>query len=212
MKIHLNVALATLPLTTAFVEPESTFGTSLIEATNATSHDEGTVFYTGDEIPPESFTGNLFDHPLNLKGATFDARSGKVANIDLSEAILPGGGNSLLWSVGPSDSSDGTPQNDEEWKAVGTDALKGWITSHQMQLNVDASELFDGMSVRSAVHGDGDMIQFSLQRTFQGIVVRGSRASATIKAGNLVNLGFETWSDIPSDFDVFPRLVVFELR
>ena len=76
---------------------------------------------------------------------------------------------------------------------------------------IDANELFvstkedDKMAVRSAVHNDGDMIQFSLQRSYKGVVVRGSRASVTIKAGNLANIGFEMWDDIPSDFDVLPQ-------
>ena len=192
------------------MEPEFTFGTSFIEAANATRHNSGTVFYFADEIPPESLTHNLFGS-LDFNGATFDARSGKLANLDLSEAILPGDANNLLWSVGGLNSLEGKPTTDADWKDVSTNALRGWIDSHQGELNIDAKELFvtasenDEMTVRSAVHGDGDMIQFSLQRTFQGVVVKGSRASATIKAGNLVNVGFETWSDIPSDFDVSPR-------
>ena len=212
MQLNYLLFLATFSSTRAFVEPESTFGTSLIEAANATRYASGTVFYFADEIPPGSLTHNLFGS-LDLKDASFDARSGKLANLDLSEAILPGDANNLLWSVGSLDSLAGKPDTDAEWKNVGTNALRGWIASHQSELDIDARELFvtadenDIMAVRSAVHGDGDMIQFSLQRTFQGIVVRDSRASATIKAGNLVNIGFETWSDIPTDFDVSPRSV-----
>lgn len=130
--------------------------------------------------------------------------------------ILPGEGNNLLWSVGFADSSAGKPEDAAEWQAVGASVLQDWINSNQKELGIDATELFassaafngdDETAVRSAVHGDGDLIQFSLQRTFKGVVVRGSRASATIKAGNLVNVGFELWSDIASDFDVLPRLV-----
>jgi hypothetical protein len=153
---------------------------------------------------------------LDFSGATFDACSGKVANLDLSVPILPGDGNNLLWDVGFADSSAGKPEDAPEWQVVGANAVQDWINSNQKELGIDASELFasaaafngeDETAVRSAVRGDGDLIQFSLQRTFKGVVVRGSRASVTIKSGNLVNVGFELWSDIPSDFDVLPRLV-----
>jgi hypothetical protein len=215
MKLSIPLLLASLSPIDAFVEPESTFGTLLIEAANVTTkEDTSTAFYFGHEIPNES-PANLFEH-LDFSGATFDARSGKVANIDLSVPILPGEGNNLLWSVGFADSSAGKPEDAAEWQAVGASVLQDWINSNQNELGIDATELFasaaafngdDETAVRSAVHGDGDLIQFSLQRTFKGVVVRGSRASVTIKSGNLVNVGFELWSDIASDFDVLPRLV-----
>lgn len=49
------------------------------------------------------------------------------------------------------------------------------------------------------------MIQVSIQRTFKGVKVVGSRASATIKIGNLINVGFEQWGDIDEKFNVEPR-------
>lgn len=209
MKLQYTLSLL-IPRTNALIEPESTFGTSLIESVNATTSNYETAFYSGEEIAIES--QNLFQH-LDLRSATFDARSGKVANLDLSEALLPGAANSLLWSVGIDSPThyDGKPRDDSEWKYVATNAVQEWITSYQSELNIDANELFvstkedDEMAVRSAVHNDGDMIQFSLQRSYKGVVVRGSRASVTIKAGNLANIGFEMWDDIPSDFDVLPQ-------
>jgi hypothetical protein len=61
-------------------------------------------------------------------------------------------------------------------------------------------------TIRTAVHGDdGDMIQISMQRTFKGVKVVDSRATATIKRGNLVNIGLETWGDIDESFNVQPR-------
>ncbi|KAL7519280.1 hypothetical protein ACHAWX_004062 [Stephanocyclus meneghinianus] len=220
MNLRLVLPLATLYSTRAFVEPESTFGTSLIQAANATGEIGlyNTAFYSVDEISSSESPGNLFRSETESQwdGATFDARSGKFANIDLSDQILPGKGegNSLLWTVGFAESSDGhaKPQSVAEWEAIGVVALQNWITLHQAALKIDPSDLFfsagdeDNTSVSTAVHNDGDMIQFSLQRTFKGIVVQGSRASATIKSGNLVNVGFENWGDIPSDFDVFPRV------
>eukprot|EP00804_Cyclotella_cryptica_P025583 CCRYP_002822-RB/>CCRYP_002822-RB protein AED:0.06 eAED:0.06 QI:360/1/1/1/1/0.87/8/2594/422 len=220
MKLRLLLPIASLPCTRAFVEPESTFGTLLIQAANATGEDGSydTAFYGIHEIPLDESSGNLFESGAALQwhGATFDARSGKLANVDLRDPILPGGGegNSLLWTVGFADSADGhaKPEDVAEWQAIAVDALQNWITLHQAELKIDPSELFlssgheGDTSVSTAVHNDGDMIQFSLQRTFKGLVVQGSRASATIKGGNLVNVGFENWGDIPSDFDVFPRI------
>lgn len=103
------------------------------------------------------------------------------------------------------------------------------MIDHQLDLSIDATnELFpstpnvfslnlqDGdeviytqptvNNIRTAVHGDdGDMIQVSMQRTFKGIKVVDSRATATVKRGNLVNVGLETWGDIDETFHVRPR-------
>jgi hypothetical protein len=137
MKFYIPLLLAPLNPIDAFVEPESSFGTLLIEAANVTKEDTGTAFFFADEIPNES-TANLFHH-LDFSGATFDARSGKVANIDLSVPILPGDGNNLLWSVGFADSSAGKPEDDSEWQVVGASVLQDWINSHQDELSIDAS-------------------------------------------------------------------------
>jgi hypothetical protein len=61
-------------------------------------------------------------------------------------------------------------------------------------------------NIRTAVHGeDGDVIQISMQRTFKSVKVVDSRATATVKRGNLVNVGLETWGDIDESFNVEPR-------
>lgn len=103
------------------------------------------------------------------------------------------------------------------------------MVDHQNDLQIDAAnELFPSQNslfsrnlregdttiyipppsetIGTAVHGDyGDMIQISMQRTFKGVKVVDSRATATIKRGNLVNIGLETWGDIDESFDVQPR-------
>ena len=106
---------------------------------------------------------------------------------------------------------------------------KNWMIDHQSDLEIDAqNELFPsssprhlfneqtsyyipppGSNIRSVVHGDdGDMIQISMDRLYKGVKVVDSRATATIKRGNLINIGIETWGDINPDFNVEPRLVV----
>lgn len=97
------------------------------------------------------------------------------------------------------------------------------MIDHQSDLQIDASnELFPESNsllfnrnlqdrppsedIRTAVHGDdGDMIQISMQRSFKGVKVADSRATATVKRGNLVNIGLETWGDIDETFNVEPR-------
>ena len=102
------------------------------------------------------------------------------------------------------------------------------MIDHQSDLEIDAQNelffstpqqyLFDeqpsyyipppGSNIRSVVHGDdGDMIQISMDRLYKGVKVVDSRATATVKRGNLVNIGIETWGDIDPDFNVEPRWV-----
>jgi hypothetical protein len=49
------------------------------------------------------------------------------------------------------------------------------------------------------------MIQLLMDRLYNNILVLGSRIMATIKLGNLVNVGLEGWGDI-NDLDVLPTL------
>lgn len=94
---------------------------------------------------------------------------------------------------------------------------QNWMLDHQTDLQIDASELFPSRNlfgsgvapsphVRTAVHGEGDTIQLSMYRSYKGVPVAGSRATATIKRGNLVNVGLEQWGDIPKGFNTQPRL------
>ena len=89
------------------------------------------------------------------------------------------------------------------------------IISHRSLLQDDANIIFSEApsssspslnNIRSAVHGDhGDMIQISVERIYKGVKVKDSRATATVKRGNLVNVGLELWGDIEEGFDVKPR-------
>jgi hypothetical protein len=200
------------PPANAFIEPEeSTLGASSADNSISTA----TTFYFGHEIDESSNLFHTSNAVFDAKSVTIDARSGNIANVDLSIPLLPGHGNNLSWQ-GFTDSNSKQPVTNAEWTIVSTAALQNWISSHERELNIDASELFPSMydssttdddsevTVRSAVHNNGDLIQFSIQRIFKGLVVRDSRASATIKAGNLINLGFELWKDLDEEFDVIP--------
>ena len=147
---------------------------------------------------------------LGASGTQIDVKSGKVESLTLSQPILPGNGadNRLLWSVSSDiDTMHAAPSTVEEWEKMAIHAVKSWMAEHadDLDINVD-SELFAPGSVRSAVHGNGDMIQLHIPRIFKGVPVIGARAMATVKLGNLISVGFEGWGTIPEDLNVIPAL------
>eukprot|EP00804_Cyclotella_cryptica_P017327 CCRYP_018997-RA/>CCRYP_018997-RA protein AED:0.04 eAED:0.04 QI:373/1/1/1/0.62/0.44/9/2479/759 len=177
----------------------------------------------GPDILPTAFQDSLteFEDSLNLVPGTtqIDYLSGRIECLTLSVPILPGGGdgNRLLWRVSTgaedelrdrSSAQERTltsPSNADEWAELATSALQGWMSAHASLLEIDTDELFEPETVRTAVHGNGDTIQLHIPRTYKGITVSGSRAMATIKLGNLINLGLEQWGTIADDFDVQPQ-------
>ena len=149
---------------------------------------------------------------MHSNSTQVDLRSGRVESLTLAYPILPGNGfnNGLLWSVSPEeDTTHTSPMLSEEWEELAIQAVKNWMLDHASDLGINVeTELFTKGSVRTAVHGDGDMIQLHMPRIFKGVRVLGSRAMATIKKGNLINIGFEDWGSIPPDFSVDPTLTV----
>lgn len=169
---------------------------------------------TIDGLPPatKSRLARL-EKKLQLKpnATPIDNRSGRVEVITLSEPILPGDGvgNRFLWGVGTvpddvaGDSRGGShdehhrgfaPTTNEEWSSLAITALQHWMTDHAADLDVDVTELFSDdntPNIRTGVHGDGDMIQLHIPRLYKGVKVVGSRLMATVKMGNLINVGLE---------------------
>ena len=142
-----------------------------------------------------------------------DLRSGRVESLTLAKPVLPGNGegNAFLWTVSSGEFShhEDVPTSLEEWEQLAIQAVQNWMLHHALDLDINVdNELFALGSVRTAVHGDGEMIQLSIPRSFKGVSVLGSRAMATIKEGNLIEVGLEDWGTIPSDFSVQPRLTV----
>jgi hypothetical protein len=142
-----------------------------------------------------------------------DLRSGRVDLLTVAVPILPGDGigNRLLWSVKEKDSTvHSSPVNVEEWQNLAVQGVKNWMLEYAslLDVNVDDELFATSDSVRTTVHGDGDMIQLHIPRTFKGIPVEGSRAMATIKLGNLIHVGFEDWGSIPKELDVLPTITV----
>ena len=169
------------------------------------------------EIPDDFITQlNEFEVKLDLvpNSTQIDLKSGRVESLTLAQPILPGNGvrNRLLWSVtAGEDTTHGSPVTSEEWEQLAIQAVKNWMVDHASDLDVNVdTELFVEGTVRTGIQEDGDMIQLHIPRIFKGIPVVGARAMATIKLGNLINVGFEDWGTIPSDFSVEPILTIEE--
>eukprot|EP00569_Conticribra_weissflogii_P003759 CAMPEP_0171330948 /NCGR_PEP_ID=MMETSP0878-20121228/2361_1 /TAXON_ID=67004 /ORGANISM="Thalassiosira weissflogii, Strain CCMP1336" /LENGTH=1637 /DNA_ID=CAMNT_0011831367 /DNA_START=195 /DNA_END=5108 /DNA_ORIENTATION=+ len=140
---------------------------------------------------------------------TVDARTGVLSTLTMSKPILPGNGigNNLLWSVGSMQDSDDIHGQHHDLEKISQAAVRNWFDENQSLLGINSkNELFSPGRTRTAIHGNGDMIQMSIRRTFKGIPVVGSRATATIKMGNLINIGLESWGTIPDDFGIDPKL------
>eukprot|EP00956_Cyclotella_meneghiniana_P027366 scaffold61142_cov57-Cyclotella_meneghiniana.AAC.3 len=163
----------------------------------------------------EGKLGMIQQHYYPDSTTRIDVIYGRVESITLAYPILPGNGfgNRLLWSVSSSSADEehehAAALSSYEWEELAIQAVKNWMMQYAFDLDIHVeNELFAKGSVRVAVHADGDMIQLSIPRLFKGIQVLGSRAMATIKLGNLINVGFEDWGNIPSNFSVRPTLTV----
>jgi len=169
-----------------------------------------------------------------------DDRSGRVTNLFVADPILPGSGVGNTFDPDPDPDSTspptGHPSSDplstesptsdplstpaptptrspEEWAAMATAAVQSWLAQNAADLDVDVTELFAPGTVRSVVHGaNGDLIQLSIPRSFNGVMVTGSRATATVKRGNLISIGFQAWGTIPASLSVTPAISVDDAR
>ena len=208
----------------AFIDPTSRNGTvaeftfvdpDLID--NAILYPDSFIEPQDIDIP-QDFTaqvGNL-ENALGLEtnSAQINPKAGRISGLELAEPILPGAGvnNPLLWNVFEEGvehvESSMTP---EQWEQIAIEAVKNWMVDHALELDINVeTEMFAEGTVRTAVHGDGDMIQMHIPRVFKGVVVEGCRASATLKLGNLISVSFEEWGTIPEEFDVKPVWTVKE--
>eukprot|EP00804_Cyclotella_cryptica_P001611 CCRYP_014950-RA/>CCRYP_014950-RA protein AED:0.07 eAED:0.07 QI:291/1/1/1/0.8/0.81/11/1918/632 len=160
-------------------------------------------------------TGWIHGSEISSQDVYVDVRSGRIANIPLNTPIYPGN-NPLLWRIAPLDSyHDGREEDgitDQEYSDMAIQGVKQWLIQHQDALSISVSELFAEGSVRTAVHDNGNLIQVNMGRTYNNITVVNSRAFATVKSGNLVNVGFEKWDSLGDGFDSTPSLTLDEAR
>eukprot|EP00956_Cyclotella_meneghiniana_P035718 scaffold117573_cov36-Cyclotella_meneghiniana.AAC.1 len=222
--LHTNTALierthqnnGTTVASKSYVHPDLSKDYATSDALDIFDPDEYAIIPHDFQEKVNAFEGKLgiiqqHDYPNST--TRIDVRFGRVESITLAYPILPGNGfgNRLLWSVSSSSAEDkhDAALSSYEWEELAIQAVKNWMMEYASDLDIHVeTELFVKGSVRVAVHADGDMIQLSIPRLFKGIQVLGSRAMATIKLGNLINVGFEDWGNIPSNFSVRPTLTV----
>lgn len=130
--IGINALL--FPTVTAFLEVDhnGTIAENTFVDKSLHQVDE-TVFLRGRDAIPDDAKAKLSRLEERLGGVKpgnthLDARSGRVASIELRQPLLPGSGdgNTLLWSVGfvGDDTEVRSSLTDEEWSNLGVQAVK----------------------------------------------------------------------------------------
>jgi len=121
--------------------------------------------------------------------ARVDALSGRFSTLLPAVPLVPGAGvgNTLVWSKAAG--------NREEREKAAMEAFLGYLGNNRAALGVDMNELAGERRVGSH---DGDLYQFHLERTIDGIPVRDSYIAATINHGNLVLMTTHQWGDRPA--------------
>ena len=154
------------------------------------------VFHAVNQIPNKSAAldvqRRLVDLKIQESSAMVDAKTGRFVRLYPTESLLPGKGyqNTLTWG---DFNKAAAPSNDQELVRFAWDQLRSYLVNNQEALRINPDELPE--VARSGVHANGDHIQFHIERYIDGIKVRGSSATAEVKFGNLILLGFERWDD-----------------
>jgi hypothetical protein len=122
--------------------------------------------------------------------ARIDSLSGRFSTLMPAVPLVPGSGvgNNLAW-----DRAAVLSRTDRE--SIALDAFLGYLGANRAQLGINMDELKGEQ--RTASH-DGDIYQFHLGRTIDGIPVRGSYIAAAINHGNLVLMTTHAWGDRPA--------------
>jgi len=121
--------------------------------------------------------------------ARIDEHSGRFSTLLPVVPLVPGSGvgNTLAWSKA-------APNRENREKAA-LDAFLGYLGNNRAALGINTEELKGQQRVASH---DGDIYQFHLERTIDGVPVRGSYIAATINHGNLVLMTTYQWGDRPA--------------
>ncbi len=183
------LALAATPLA-ALVEPEDS---ALRDKT--IRHPDlyiGNVYVPAGEVASARAARDLGELGIEPAAAYMDIRGGRWGTLMTSQPLLPGDGrgNVLDWQQ----AGLTAPRNLAEHRQVAWDAFIGYLSERQSQLGIDLSELASPGTV--TIHNDGNLVQIHVDRTINGVPVRGSFLKASISHGNLVLLGATKWGDV----------------
>ena len=126
------------------------------------------------------------------EAAYMDARTGRWGTLMPATPMFPGKGvgNNLTWqSLGRN-----APSSPVEHKAVVWETFLAYLQAHQGSLGIDIGQLPRLGTV--TIHDGGDTIQIYAPRVVDGLPVRDSYLTATVKFGNLILFGAVNWNDV----------------
>lgn len=135
---------------------------------------------------------NLSSLGVAPEAAYLDARTGRWGTLMSATPMLPGKGvgNALTWqSLGRT-----APASMEEHQQVVWETFLSYVQAHQDSLGLDISEMPNVGKV--TIHRGGELIQIYAPRFVDGIAVRDSYVTATVKFGNLILFGAVNWNDV----------------
>jgi hypothetical protein len=119
--------------------------------------------------------------------ALLDLRGNRWETLLPERPLVPGSGRGNLLRAGAHQegAADGA--------AAAWEALVGYLSTFQTELQVDVAELG---SPRFSETAGGDVVQIFAPRIFNRIPVRGSGLTAVVNRGNLILLATRNWGDI----------------
>lgn len=132
-------------------------------------------------------------------GVFVDARSGVPSNVAGGIPLLPGDGQDNRVTLDDVGRRLGRAVASVD-ETVVRDAVRAFTRENAAAFAIDVDQLGEGRAVRVR---DG-FWQVSLPQQFRGVPVRYARVLATIKGGNLLLFGAQTWA--PVALDTTPRV------
>ena len=154
-----------------------------------------TAFRLPRELPDQAASkadADLAVLGLDSDSGRIDVRGAGWATLIMSEPLVPGtgAGNRLKWSS----LGHGAPGDVAEFKSVVFGAFRDYVDAASRELRIDPAELSSDETV--TVFDNQSTVQIYIPRVYQGVKVRGSYLTATIKHGNLTLLGTQHWGRI----------------
>jgi hypothetical protein len=156
-----------------------------------------------DDLPPGIASDAAFDLAAlgyAREAGLLDRRGNRWGTLLVSMPLIPGAGagNTLSWDAA------GAPVDDAALADAAWTRLTTFLDANRAHLRIDSSEL----EQRSNVVNGGELVQFSAQRGYAGLPVRGATFAAVVNNGNVVLLGVHRWGDI--QLDLTPRVAAAE--